>query len=94
MKLYYLERSKYRVEKYSRATLLKLKKKFGSFYMIPEGGNNELGIKGGKEIIKEVGVGVPFDFLCCPVGTGCTASGLIQSMSQQQKFIGLRRRYI
>ena len=86
MKLYYLERSKYRVEKYSRNTLLKLEKKFGSFYMIPEGGNNELGIKGCQEIIKEVGI--PFDFLCCPVGTGCTASGLIQSMSQQQKFIG------
>ena len=86
MQLFYLERSKYRVEKYSKDTLLKLKKKFGSFYMIPEGGNNQLGIKGCQEIIREVTT--PFDFLCCPVGTGCTASGLIQSISKEQKFIG------
>ena len=76
----------YRHDKYSKSTKNKLSNKFGSFYMIPEGGNNLLGVKGCEEIIEEV----PhfFDYICSSVGTGCTASGLIRSIKRQQNFIG------
>ena len=40
------------------------------------------------EILKEVNL--EFNYLCSPVGTGCTASGLISSISQNQFFIGLK----
>tara|TARA_B100000579_G_C22555000_1_gene721587 strand:- start:240 stop:710 length:471 start_codon:yes stop_codon:yes gene_type:complete len=54
--------------------------------MIPEGGNNELGVQGCEEILSETDG--HYDYVCAPVGTGCTASGLIRSMHDYQKFLG------
>ena len=86
MKLEFLDRSSYRVDKYSQKIMNDLIKKFGSFYIIPEGGNNLLGVRGCEEIIAEFNHS--FDYLCCAVGTGCTAAGLIRSMKKEQSFIG------
>jgi len=84
MKLHYLNRSSYRLEKYSKKQISSWIKKFGPFYMIPEGGNNELGVKGCEEIISDLN----YDYICSPVGTGCTAAGLIRSLTKKHKFIG------
>ncbi|RZK00530.1 MAG: 1-aminocyclopropane-1-carboxylate deaminase/D-cysteine desulfhydrase [Flavobacterium sp.] len=63
-----------------------LKLKFGSFYLIPEGGTNALAVKGCEEIlIKEDAV---FNYVCCAVGTGGTISGLINSALPNQKVLG------
>jgi len=86
MKLYYLDRSEYRYNKYSKKTLDYFRKIFTPFYMVPEGGNNELGVRGCEEILSEIDF--DFDYVCCPVGTGCTASGLIRSMRDHQTFLG------
>jgi len=86
MKLYYLDRSNYRFNKYSQEILNDVKKKFSKFYIIPEGGNNFLGVKGCEEILCESNLN--YDYVCAPVGTGCTASGLIRSMNNCHKFIG------
>ena len=85
MKLYYLDRNQYRQKK-SIQTINLLRKKFGKFYLIPEGGNNLLGIKGCQEIFDEIDI--DYDYLCSPVGTGCTAAGLIKGMKNNKKFIG------
>ena len=86
MLLYNLDRKNYRLHKSSNLLLQSLENRFGKFYVIPEGGNNQLGAKGCSEILNEVNL--EFNYLCCPVGTGCTASGLISSMFQNQSFIG------
>jgi len=86
MRLEFMDRLSYRCDKYSHKRIDQLTQKFGKFYLIPEGGNNLLGVKGCEEIIREVSC--PFDYLCCAVGTGCTASGLIRSMQKNQNFIG------
>jgi len=86
MQLHYLDRTNYRLHKYSIKTLDFLQKKYSSFYMIPEGGNNFLGVKGCEEILSENDFA--YDYVCAPVGTGCTASGLIKSMQCHQRFIG------
>ena len=86
MKLHYLDRTNYRLHKYSPKILNCLEKKYASFYMIPEGGNNLLGVKGCEEILSETDY--MYDYVCAPVGTGCTASGLIRSMQCHQRFIG------
>ena len=86
MDFHYMDRSIYRSHKYSKQVLLELKKLFGKFYLIPEGGNNLLGIKGCQEIVTELDF--DFDYICCPVGTGCTASGIISSIKSSQNFIG------
>ena len=86
MQLYYLDRSEYRHNKYSKKTLDYFRKMFNSFYMVPEGGNNELGVRGCEEILSEIDFN--FDYVCSPVGTGCTAAGLIRSMHNNKRFLG------
>jgi 1-aminocyclopropane-1-carboxylate deaminase len=63
-----------------------LRQKFGSFYLVPEGGTNEYAIKGCEEILTEEDV--KFDYVCCAVGTGGTISGIINSALPHQKVLG------
>jgi 1-aminocyclopropane-1-carboxylate deaminase len=57
-------------------------------YTIPEGGNNNLGIEGCKEITKNIGTN--FDYVCCACGTGATITGIILSLTNNQKAIGFQ----
>lgn len=59
---------------------------FGQFFLIPEGGTNELAIKGCEEILTQEDA--VFDYICCCVGTGGTISGIINSSMNHQKVIG------
>jgi 1-aminocyclopropane-1-carboxylate deaminase/D-cysteine desulfhydrase-like pyridoxal-dependent ACC family enzyme len=63
-----------------------LKKKFGRFYLIPEGGANSEGLKGCSEILEEVEQ--HFDIVCCAMGTGTTVAGLLLALKENQKLIG------
>jgi len=63
-----------------------LKHEFGSFYLVPEGGTNELAVKGCQEILTKEDA--DFDFVCCAVGTGGTISGIINSILPHQKVLG------
>lgn len=63
-----------------------LQQKFGSFYLVPEGGTNEYAIKGCEEILTEEDA--KFDYICCAVGTGGTISGIINSAFPHQKVLG------
>ena len=60
--------------------------KFGSFYLVPEGGTNDLAVKGCEEILTEFDA--HFDFVCRALGTGGTISGLIISALPHQKVLG------
>ena len=86
MLFHYINRYQYRFQKYSPEYLQQYKDLFGDYFLIPEGGNNILGVKGCLEILQEVDV--DFDYVCCSVGTGCTASGIIQSLNKKQFLIG------
>lgn len=50
------------------------KVKTNKSYFIPMGGENELGIKGCKEIIHEISI--PYNYIALPVGTGTTITGV------------------
>lgn len=63
-----------------------LHKELGDFYLIPEGGTNELAVKGCEEILTERDT--RFDYICCAVGTGGTISGLINSSNPNQQILG------
>ncbi|WP_348823458.1 1-aminocyclopropane-1-carboxylate deaminase/D-cysteine desulfhydrase [Flavobacterium aestuarii] len=63
-----------------------LKQKFGSFYLVPEGGTNGYAIKGCEEILTEEDA--TFDYVCLAVGTGGTISGIINSALPHQKVLG------
>ena len=84
MKLYYIIRSNYK-EKTSANFLEALKNQFGDFYLISEGGTNELAIQGAKEILD---TNDTQDYICCPVGTGGTIAGIINASNNLQTVIG------
>jgi 1-aminocyclopropane-1-carboxylate deaminase/D-cysteine desulfhydrase-like pyridoxal-dependent ACC family enzyme len=54
--------------------------------MIPEGGSNELAVKGVTEFAETLGD--DFDYLCCAVGTGGTIAGLIEGLKGKKNIIG------
>ena len=85
MQFEFVSREEYRL-KGENHFLEKLKMKFGDFYLIPEGGTNELAIKGCEEILTENDA--EFDFICCAIGTGGTISGIINSVLDHQKVLG------
>ena len=84
MKLHYVSRSYYR-EKTIPDFLEKLKVQFGDFYLIPEGGTNELAIQGAAEILDSNDTQ---DYICCAVGTGGTITGIIDASNDKQTVIG------
>ncbi|WP_196890629.1 1-aminocyclopropane-1-carboxylate deaminase/D-cysteine desulfhydrase [Aureivirga marina] len=85
MQLEFVTRSAYR-EKNTKEFIEQLKQKFGDFYLVPEGGTNDLAVKGCEEILTEEEK--MFDYICSAVGTGGTISGLINSSKNQQKVLG------
>lgn len=85
MHLHFISRKTYR-EKNSPAFEKALRAKFGKIYILPEGGTNKLAVKGCEEILTDTEN--DFDFICCPVGTGGTLAGLINSSSPKQTVMG------
>ncbi|KAA2219936.1 1-aminocyclopropane-1-carboxylate deaminase/D-cysteine desulfhydrase [Maribacter flavus] len=66
--------------------LISLQNEFGDFYPIPEGGTNDLAIKGCEEILHPLDT--EFDFICVCVGTGGTMTGLINVSGNNQQVLG------
>ena len=85
MEFKFVTRSDYRF-KHTKEFIEELKNEFGDFYLIPEGGTNELAVKGCEEILKDSDK--IFDVICCAIGTGGTISGLINSENDKQKVLG------
>ena len=85
MTLKFINRKEYR-DKSNPNFISNLKDQFGNFYLIPEGGTNNLAIKGCQEILNEKDS--KFDYLCCAVGTGGTVSGIINASKSNQKILG------
>ena len=85
MFLEFLTRQEYRL-KNNPEFIMELEKKFGDFYLIPEGGTNELAVKGCEEIL--IAEDEKFDLICCAVGTGGTISGIINCSKDSQQVLG------
>jgi len=85
MQFEFVSREDYRL-KSERTFIEKLKDKFGDFYLVPEGGTNEMAVKGCEEILNDEDA--VFNYVCCAVGTGGTIAGLINSALPNQKILG------
>lgn len=84
MQLHFISRESYR-QKENPEFIQQLRQSFGDFYLVPEGGNNEPGVKGSAEIAEEIQM--PYDYLCTACGTGATLAGLARS-AQGKKLMG------
>ena len=62
-------------------------RKYKKAFIVPEGGNNKLGVLGAEEILETQDKS--FDYIICPIGTGATLSGIVNSSKKTQKVIGI-----
>ena len=85
MKLHYLNREEYR-KRNSPEFITELLNQFPDSYYVPEGGSNELGVKGCEEIIQDIEN--DFDILTSAVGSGGTVAGLISGLNGNKSVLG------
>ncbi|MEM8762705.1 MAG: pyridoxal-phosphate dependent enzyme [Bacteroidota bacterium] len=85
MQFDFVSREEYR-QKNKKSYIEVLQLKHGNPIIFPEGGTNALAIKGCQEILTPEDAS--FDYVCCPVGTGGTISGLIAASKSHQIVLG------
>ncbi len=80
MTIHQVSRAAYR-DKETSEFLAQLQHQYGSVYILPEGGTNDLAIPGTAEIMPEIvaQLGRIPDAVCCAVGTGGTVLGLAKT---------------
>ena len=84
MEIKYLNRKDYSKIK-NEIFLKNLLNEYKNYYLLPEGGTNNLAIAGAEEILE---LNEDYQYVCCPVGTGGTISGIINKSSSESKVIG------
>ena len=87
MRLHYILRNAYR-HKTENASIENLHQLFGDFYLIPEGGTNELALQGCEEFASSILSEIDFDYLCLPVGTGGTMAGIVAGLKGEKPVLG------
>lgn len=85
MKFIFVTRTSFRNKEKLIEDFFKTHKK-DEFYILPEGGTNELAVKGTQEILTTETE--TYDFICCAVGTGGTLAGIVQAQKLHQQIIG------
>lgn len=85
MQLVFVSRTDYR-RKNESDFLRDLMKQYGPMYVIPEGGTNDLAVRGCEEILHTK----DFDFthIATPVGTGGTIAGIVNCSKLGQQVLG------
>lgn len=84
MQLIYVDRETYRDKDKCLDSLLF---NLDSIYILPEGGANQLALKGCAEIVSEIDI--EFDYICCACGTGTTIAGIASNLKPNQKAISI-----
>lgn len=84
MRLKFVDRQMYKT--YREYNYEKISHTYNDYYLIPEGGTNQLALKGVAELVKETGAG--FTHMCVACGTGGTMAGLLEGAFPGQIVIG------
>ncbi len=88
MKLIFISREKYRcLRENNSLPIPALKTPDSQLYFLPEGGSNDLAVKGCKEIVDDIPI--RFDVICCACGTGATLAGIVNGLKDDQRAIGI-----
>lgn len=92
MKLHFVDRKTYR-HRHDVDYITQLQQTYSDYFIIPEGGSNQLAIPGVSEVITELNQQTEFDTLITPVGSGGTLAGLISgdcnTNAKQHKLLGI-----
>ncbi|MEM6831538.1 MAG: pyridoxal-phosphate dependent enzyme [Bacteroidota bacterium] len=84
MDFQFIDRSTFKELRKNPASLLS---DHSETYFLPEGGTNELAVKGCTEIVEEIDK--DFDLMVCPIGTGGTFCGLVSGVKKTQHVLGI-----
>lgn len=83
VKLHFVSRIDYRNKE-------NLAAEFGqSYFVIPEGGTNNLALSGVSEVIDEINAVLKVDVIMAAMGTGGTIAGMLSNKNYRGKFIGI-----
>jgi len=85
MEFHFVDRAAYR-KKEQKPFIDGLGERYGTFYLLPEGGTDGLAVKGCEEILH--GDDAQFDIIATAVGTGGTMAGLINAAHGHQTVLG------
>lgn len=85
MTLTYLDRTTYR-DKHTPAVETLLRRQFGDFFLLPEGGSNAAAVRGAAELPVELTA--PYDVICCACGTGGTLAGIAAGLPRGKHALG------
>ncbi len=88
MILHFIDRSDYRDK---NLIINELKTKFNDFYYLPEGGTNNLALRGTSEIVGEIELqldNISSRYICVPCGTGGTIAGIIAAAKEPTHVLG------
>lgn len=90
MVLKFISRGSYR-NKNMEGLISALKKEFGEFFLIPEGGSNLLGVKGCAEMVSPLWdqPATKIDYLVLGCGTGATLAGAVVGAGGRCKVLGI-----
>lgn len=87
MKLHFIDRESYR-QKENSDTFKVIKNLYNKPYLIPEGGTNNLAIKGTRELCTELYQQLnKIDFIGVSVGTGGTVAGMLDTLEDNSSII-------
>lgn len=86
MEMFFVSREKYR-ERNEPGFIEAIFSNPGQYYILPEGGSNELAVRGCKEILSEATE--KYKKIILPVGTGATMAGIIAAAKPHQHIIGI-----
>lgn len=87
MQLHFITRDDYRSLRSGNNLMQSLYEKYGPCYFLPEGGTNQLAIKGCQEVLpKNSNI---YNTIFCSVGTGGTISGIISTPGLGAPVIGI-----
>ncbi|WP_227510348.1 1-aminocyclopropane-1-carboxylate deaminase/D-cysteine desulfhydrase [Acinetobacter equi] len=86
MQFSFISREQYR-QKNQVDFIEQLKTNYPDYYLIPEGGTNDLAILGCQEILSPSDL-QDYQTICCAVGTGGTISGIIESCQPHHQVLG------
>jgi 1-aminocyclopropane-1-carboxylate deaminase len=88
MELLFLGHDAYRKKNLSQFSE-QLKKQYGDYYCLPEGGDNLLGVKGCQAIAHGISQHFTGEYtVCCALGTGTTFAGIVSAVPEQVKCLG------
>jgi len=88
MQLNFVSRQAYR-ERANREYIEQLQNRYLNYLIVPEGGSNQLALKGVSEVVSELKQQTSWDYLLTPVGSGGTIAGLLSAEYKQHQIIGI-----